>query len=245
MRDSFSQNNIVNFVGCVRDTAGSIYLVMEYLSFGHLFEFHVPKYCAIEILKQCLDGLNYIHYNGIIHRDIKPNNVVLRSLIPIHACIIDFGLAMLGPQAASAGGTLVFMPPEAFAGHPPTPKFDIWGLGLTGLHLFGKFPDEESLRFNANQSPERLQAYIYAIFRKMGALPGVVRGFFEGMLTRDAGRRWPAAICLDQIGPVQQYLSTVSSTGRSGGQPGGCPTIRPRNTGHRGHGHSRRSSRRY
>lgn len=99
------------------------------------------------ILQRCLDALSYLHYNGVIHCDIKPENIILD--IPKHnAIIVDFGMSSIAPgkKTLPKGGTEFYMPPEFKLGKPPIPSVDIYSLGKVALFLTGgnvqnnKFP---------------------------------------------------------------------------------------------------------
>ncbi|HEY9670687.1 MAG TPA: protein kinase, partial [Waterburya sp.] len=104
-----------------------------------------------EILMSILPVLDYIHSRGIIHRDIKPNNVMVRQQDgkPV---LIDFGIAketmgtVVSPQGEITSsivvGTRGFMPPEQAAGKPVYAS-DLYSLGLTAIYLMtGKPPQE-------------------------------------------------------------------------------------------------------
>src|ERR671932_2408111 len=104
-----------------------------------------------EILLSMLSILDYVHNRGIIHRDIKPNNIILRQHDgkPV---LIDFGIAketmgmVVNPQGEITSsivvGTKGFMPPEQAAGKPVYAS-DLYSLGLTAIYLLtSKRPQE-------------------------------------------------------------------------------------------------------
>lgn len=106
---------------------------------------------VIKLLYQILNVLNYIHGHNIIHRDIKPDNIIVRAADQL-PCLIDFGAVkeVMATQINAQGqpsrsiviGTLGFMPREQAAGRP-TFASDLYSLGLTAIYLLtGKFPDQ-------------------------------------------------------------------------------------------------------
>jgi alpha-tubulin suppressor-like RCC1 family protein/tRNA A-37 threonylcarbamoyl transferase component Bud32 len=96
-----------------------------------------PAYVA-KLLPQIVAGLSAIHAAGIVHRDIKPQNIFLLPGPPERLVLTDFGLAR-GAETTASGqsmtgplvvGTVDYMAPEQIEGKPPTPSFDLYALGV-------------------------------------------------------------------------------------------------------------------
>lgn len=88
---------------------------------------------VIDITMQVAHGLERAHESGIIHRDIKPTNLIITPRGEVK--IIDFGLAKLaGPshltKSGSMPGTVVYMSPEQVQGKPVDQRTDVWSLGV-------------------------------------------------------------------------------------------------------------------
>lgn len=97
-----------------------------------------PVFEAIEIVHQIAEGLSHAHLRNLVHRDVKPSNVILTS--SGEAKIVDFGLArFVGPAAATQtqnfSGTLPYMSPEQVMGRPVDARTDIWSLGVITYQL--------------------------------------------------------------------------------------------------------------
>jgi serine/threonine-protein kinase len=130
---------------------GRSYLVMEYVDGRPLAALlPLPAERAIEIAAQLCDALAYAHARGVVHRDVKPANVLVDAAG--RAKLSDFGIARLlaGERAdttATAGvlGTPAYMAPEALAGAPPDPRMDVYALGVVLYEMITGRPPQGDL----------------------------------------------------------------------------------------------------
>ena len=118
--------NIVKLIR-VHESKQHIFIIMELVKAGTLTDF--IKYRQLKfspltdedcscIMKQIFEGIDYIHKMNIIHRDIKPQNILMRSLNKLDKAvkIADFGLGMQGKEASTENcGTMIYMAPEQFS----------------------------------------------------------------------------------------------------------------------------------
>ena len=102
---------------------------------------------AVEACAQVCDGLAHAHAAGILHRDVKPSNVLLADGERTSARVLDFGLAQMAEaetltEQGDVPGTLAYISPERLAGKESTPAADVWAVGvmlweaLAGRHPF-------------------------------------------------------------------------------------------------------------
>lgn len=145
---SLAHPNIVNIFDVGED--GSIhYLVMEYVPGETLKEYiieHSPVSSerAVEIMRQLTSALAHAHHNQIVHRDIKPQNVLMDAEGNVK--ISDFGIAMAlsatsYTQTNSVLGTVHYLSPEQARGGTANKKSDIYSLGIVMYELItGKLP---------------------------------------------------------------------------------------------------------
>lgn len=119
------------------------------------------------ILSQLCDGLEYAHQRGVIHRDLKPDNIIVRSdTSGVNIKILDFGLAKLQEdlqRITKTGvvlGSPAYMSPEQCMGDPLDERSDIYSIGVLAFEMLtGKLPYEEKTpvtMMQAHCDPDRL-----------------------------------------------------------------------------------------
>jgi eukaryotic-like serine/threonine-protein kinase len=145
---------------------------------------------AVEAAAQVLDGLAHAHRHGIVHRDVKPSNVLIEDGDEIHARLSDFGLAQFEEAETLTAqgdvpGTLAYISPERLHGRPATPAADVWAVGvllweaLAGRHPFlTGSPVEMAKKIDAGAPPLRVprpdlpEALVKLVARALAPEPG-------------------------------------------------------------------------
>ncbi|MDR3613156.1 MAG: protein kinase [Candidatus Obscuribacterales bacterium] len=121
------------------------------LAFGHRFD--EPK--TLHILAQIAEAVDYAHSKGVVHRDIKPGNVLICDGAAEKVKLIDFGIAKIMPRAAvdisqtitQSGdvlGSPAYMSPEQCLGESVDQRTDIYSMGCLGYELLAGHPPFEA-----------------------------------------------------------------------------------------------------
>jgi serine/threonine protein kinase len=169
--------NIVT-VHALKVVESNIYLVMEYLAGGSLRALlkergPLPVEEAMRITADVCDGLAAAHAKGIIHRDVKPENILLTE--NGRAKVGDFGIAHVPRDAGGTSltqfgfqpGTLIYMSPEQIRGQPVDGRSDVYQVGtllyemLTGRHYVDLGALEWRARETAGSNVMLFQARLY------------------------------------------------------------------------------------
>lgn len=132
---------------------------------------------GIALLRDVAWALGYAHQQGLVHRDVKPDNILIESATG-RALVADFGIAAAAGDAMENGvsGTPEFMSPEQALGGDPDPRSDLYSLGATAFYaLSGRLPIEgktttEILARQVNTVPQRLDAVGSNAPRKLSQL---------------------------------------------------------------------------
>ena len=146
-----------------------VLMVMSFIEGDELFDYvktngPVDAETACWITQRILSGLYYLHFAGIVHRDVKPANIIVNFTTHI-ATLVDFGLSKLKPDGTPdpSGYTPFFGAPEQIAGKAPLPESDIYSLGMTMLYILGGDIRSKSL---PDPVPGLLKDFIYAMIRE-------------------------------------------------------------------------------
>ena len=143
-------NNIIKLYE-VMETPQKIYLVMEYCDGGELFDYivskqHLSEKQACRFFQEIIDALTYLHSQNIVHRDVKPENILLESFGKSMTCkLIDFGISRtytLDKLITTPCGTASYAPPEMHRGEEYYGLLsDVWSAGvLLYAMVFGYLP---------------------------------------------------------------------------------------------------------
>lgn len=153
----------------------------------------MPLTDAVQIVAQIADALDHAHQRGMIHRDVKPGNILFDA--QGHAYLADFGIACLYNGELSGGkaafGTYAYMAPELLDGTPASPTSDIYALGMIIYEMLAGRRPYDTRDLNALKSVRRRWPGIPDLNRP--GLPHGVQVVVEQALNRDPASRPPRA----------------------------------------------------
>jgi eukaryotic-like serine/threonine-protein kinase len=216
---------VITVFDVIEEANGCPWIVMELIQGRSLEQIvaedgPLPPLQAADLGGRLLSALRCAHAAGILHRDVKPSNVLLGA--GGRAVLTDFGIATLEgdstlTQAGMVMGTPGFTAPERVRGEPASPASDLWSLGATlfaAVEGHGLFDDRRTslaiLAAIANEEPPRP--------RRAGPLRPAV----EALLRRDAWARPDAATAARMLAAAQEGSSPADPG--PPGQPDGAAT---------------------
>ncbi|MGH2541297.1 MAG: protein kinase domain-containing protein [Ardenticatenaceae bacterium] len=143
----FSHPNVVNVYDVGRD-GQRYYLVMEYVPGEDLRQMlervgRLPVKAALDIARKMAAGIGYAHRKGLVHRDIKPGNILITPAGDVK--VADFGIAkaMASVSLTEPGivwGTTAYLSPEQVRGQAATPASDVYSMGIVLYEMLAGHP---------------------------------------------------------------------------------------------------------
>lgn len=175
----------------------------------------LPEGMVVALLDQLLQALVAVHAAGVVHRDVKPANLLLEptGLGPLHLRLADFGVAALisGERLTRGGpvGTPGFCAPEQDAGAPADPRQDLYAVGVVGRLLLLGVEPTTGFPALALRTPGRLGPLLDLLAdpdpvrRPAGADDALHRLRRLGLLPDPSRERWPEVP--DRLGPAPTH----------------------------------------
>ncbi|MDQ3889259.1 MAG: serine/threonine-protein kinase [Actinomycetota bacterium] len=202
----------------VGEADGRPFIVMEYLKGGTVAERaragRVDRRRAIEWLEQAGEALDDAHAQGIVHRDVKPANLLLDERDELH--VADFGIARIIDEtttgmtmAGTVLGTAGYLSPEQARGEPASPASDVYSLGIVAYELLTGGRPFEGGSATAEAGAHVHQPVPPASERGVG-LPREIDAVFERVLAKDPARRYRTA---------RSFVRALALALESGAQP--------------------------
>lgn len=162
----------------------AIVMVQEYVPDGSLLDYYAKRRVLLEfevrsLTQQLVSAIAYLHGKGIVHRDIKADNILIFADTQVIK-LADFGFADTikpdSPYFTNFPGTLAYSPPEVLMGRPHLgPPRDMWSLGvlvyilLTGRYPFGSQATQKTKMRVLNDEPDyvttKLSAQVRGLLR--------------------------------------------------------------------------------
>jgi serine/threonine-protein kinase len=201
------------------EAEGTYYIAMEFLDGRSLKELILsrgpaPVNVAIDYARQILDALRFSHRNGIVHRDIKPHNVIVDAEGRVK--VTDFGIARAGAsqmtEVGSIIGTAQYLSPEQAKGAPVDQTSDLYSVGIVLYELLtGKVP------FTGESPVEIAMKHISAIpeppSRFRDDIPADLDKVVLRALAKTPDQRYPSAEEMDRdLARVAQGVAVSRDT---------------------------------
>lgn len=186
--------NIVNIYEVGRTADGLPYYAMPHLARGHLGQrqfAHDPERVR-EILRDLLGALEYAHARGVVHRDVKAENVLFDD--SDRPLLADFGIALrrgYGPRVTTAGlavGSTAYMPPEQARGQNVDGRADLYSLGVLGWEML-----TGTLPYVADDALSMALLHVQQPIPKLPPGLGHWQKFFDRALSKSADARFHSA----------------------------------------------------
>jgi len=230
--NQIDHENVIDVFAFGRLDDGRLYLVMDLVDGrslrAHLVDGALDLGTALSILEPIADALDAAHARGVVHRDLKPDNIVLSNATPPKVYVLDFGIAKLiatasdGTGVAKPAGTLTgagtwlgtpgYMAPEQWSVDGAGPASDRYALGVIAFELLsGAQP------FSASSVPQMMEqhfrAEVPALAARGGAgLPGALDRVLRKALAKDPEQRYDSARAF--VGALRDAAGTAGLRAR-------------------------------
>src|SRR5438105_5939992 len=233
---------------------GTYYIAMEYLpgrTLKQLIREDAPldPVRAIDITIQILKAARFAHHHGVIHRDLKPHNVIIDD--SGHVKVTDFGIARAGAsdmtETGSILGTAQYLSPEQAQGHAVSSTSDLYSIGVVLYEMLTArvpFDAEQAVTIaikhvseapaaptavNPRVPPELEQVVMWALNKSPAGRPANAEQFIEALehakaaiLSGDAGQRTAAMAAIGALGGAGGAVS-AGTAGFGAGAPAETP----------------------
>ena len=184
-----------------------------------------------DVAREVGEALNILHQNNLLHLDVKPSNILLRSRDPLDLVLIDFGIstsldADMSKKFTETRGTPMYQSPESWTGGMGRAA-DWWGLGMILLEIVARGHPFRGLAYNL---------IAYTIATQPVAIPEEldegVKELLRGLLTRKPDNRWSWEQVSRWLGGergIPQYFESGADTGADALHPGASSSdsVRP------------------
>ncbi|KAH7432985.1 hypothetical protein KP509_07G049400 [Ceratopteris richardii] len=197
--------NIVKLIEVIDDSdCDRLYMILEYVKGGCILKGPdstggIPEATARKYLRDIVTGLRYLHSCGIIHGDIKPENLLINDSGQVKIC--DFGVSQRfegnNDELRCSPGTQVFTAPECITGATYHGRAaDVWALGVTlYCMIFGQYP------FIGDTIKSTFHEIIHRKLNLPKSLNPYLANLLEGLLCKDPIKR----LTLEQVTQHQFY----------------------------------------
>ncbi|MVU78823.1 protein kinase [Nocardia sp. ET3-3] len=182
---------------------GAPWIAMQYVDGPDAESATLPPAVAVQVVAQIAAALDHAHARGVLHRDVKPANILLERGPRVRALLTDFGIAQLHDAATrltrtgTFTATLAYAAPEQLVGHPLDHRTDQYSLACTLFHFLTGAPP-----FPIDNPAALIQATLRTAppslrIRRPG-LPPALDTVFATALAKTQAQRYPSCVAFAQ-----------------------------------------------